>query len=442
MLAISAPVIVGFAGLAVDYNVWKKEQTALDRVTESAAMAAAFAKSKGVDDVLPYAIADATRNGYDDTRETLSVAFENGSITVDIERLSDRYLSSILTQDPVVISAKAEVELVEVDEVITVENEGVGSGYACITALDSNPVNQRGIYMHNNGFIEAENCGVHSNSQDRESDGGNERASIYMRNAHIEADFIRSVGETVVNSSNGYTTTNVEPVSGANAFIDPFANLTPPVAGACDNQGHTVNYVPEPEVLQPGTYCGDIIVQNGGSARFAPGLYHIVNGDLLVRGGVSIHDSEDVTFYFGGNNPGKWVIDNGTDVTLSAPTHGDTAGMLFWQSPDVQCTNNTYNYNNPGQNKFAGGVNFEFDGVIYAPNCGIVIDNNAQLSPSGDDAHMSMHAGWIEIRGNARLSTHSAPAAADLVAETEYTTVTTTTEVVVTNVIPELRFAQ
>jgi len=41
-MAVAAPVIIGFAGLAVDYNVWKKEQTALKRVSESAAMAAAY----------------------------------------------------------------------------------------------------------------------------------------------------------------------------------------------------------------------------------------------------------------------------------------------------------------------------------------------------------------------------------------------------------------
>ena len=194
---------------------------------------------------------------------------------------------------------------------------------------------------------------------------------------------------------------------------------------------------PSPAQLQPGTYCGDIIIQNGGKANFAPGVYNIVDGDLLVRGGASIYDSEGVTFYFGGNNPGKGVIDNGTDVNFSAPSSGDTAGMLFWQSADANC-HTGYN----GQNKFAGGADFNFDGVIYAPNCGLVIDNNAQLGPSTEDSHMSIHAAWIEMKGNTRITAFGADAEPDLVAETGFTGSSTTVQTtVITTLIPELQYA-
>jgi len=401
IMAVAAPVIIGVAGLAVDYNVWKKEKTELDRVTESAAMAAAFAQSKGVTDVVPYAVADATRNGFDPERGTLTVSFDAGRIAVDIESHSDRFLSSVISREPVVIAAKAAVELVEVQEIIEVENTGIGSGYACVTALDSNPINKRGIYMHDTAYINATGCGVHSNDVGVQPNPWTEESSIYMRNADIQADFIRSVGETVVNSENGNTTTGVEPQSNADVFVDPFASLTAPTVAACSNQGQTVNSSPTTTVLQPGSYCGDIIIQNGAKVRFEPGVYNIVNGDLLVRGGSSILDSEGVTFYFSGENTGNWIIDNGTDVALSAPTVGDTAGMLFWQSVNASCDNQTFGTT---QNRFAGGVDFKFEGVIYAPNCGIVIDNHAQLTPANANAHMSMHAGWIEIRGNLRLS--------------------------------------
>lgn len=435
VLAIAAPVIIGFTGLAIDYNIWKKEQTALSRVADSAAVAAAFAKSNGATDLEPYALADAEKNGFDASRESLAVSFSEGNVTVDLQRQSDRFLSSIITREPVILNSQANVELVE-KEVITTEVVP-NSGYPCITALDENPTTNRGIYMHNTAFINATDCGVHSNSEDVQSHPWIESASIYMRNAHIEADFIRSVGQTVVNDSNGFTTVNVEPQSGVQAFVDPFANLTPPVQGSCDNNGQTVNYVTTPTVLQPGTYCGDIIIQNGGQASFAPGVYNIINGDFLVRGGARIHDSQDVTFYFGGSNPGKWIIDNGTDVSLSAPSDGDSAGMLFWQSEQAQC--GLY-YNQ--QNKFAGGADFAFDGVIYAPNCGLVIDNNAQLSPSNETAHMSVHAAWIEMRGNTRLTAYGAPAEPELVSQTDFTgTTEVETNVVTTTITPQLRYS-
>lgn len=434
-MAVAAPVIIGVAGLAVDYNVWQKEQTALKRITESAAIAAAYAKADGATDIEPYALADAEKNGFDSSRETMNVSFADGTITVDIERQSDRFLSSIITNDDVLISALAEVDLIEHTEETTQSSSS--SGYACITALDSDPERNVGIHMHNTAYIEAENCGVHSNAVDTQQNAWTEEGSLYMRNAHIEADFVRAVGDAVVNDWNGDTTTSVEPESNAAPFIDPFAEMTPPAAGSCMNNGQTVNWVPSPTQLQPGTYCGDIIIQNGGKANFAPGVYNIVDGDLLVRGGASIYDSEGVTFYFGGNNPGKWIIDNGTDVHFSAPSNGDTAGMLFWQSADANC-HTGYN----GQNKFAGGAQFDFDGVIYAPNCGLVIDNNAQLGPSGEDAHMSVHAAWIEMKGNTRLTAYGADAEDSLVAETGFTSSSSSsTTTVVTTLIPELKYS-
>lgn len=437
-MAVAAPVIIGVAGLAVDYNVWQKEQTALKRITESAAMAAAYAKVAGATDLQPYALADAEKNGFDSSRETLSLSFSEGTITVNAQRESDRFLSSIVTQDDVLISALAEVDLVEYLEETT--EEVSSSGYACITALETNPDLDRGIYMHNDAKITATDCGVHSNSTDTHPNPSVEQGSLYMRNAHIEADYISAVGDAVVNDWNGYTSTNVVPQSGVAPFVDPFAEMVPPVQGACDNNGQTVNWVAEPAELQPGTYCGDIIIQNGGKANFAPGVYNIVNGDLLVRGGASIYDSEGVTFYFGGNNPGKWIIDNGTDVHFSAPSTGDTAGMLFWQSADASC-GNAYSYN--GQNKFAGGAKFNFDGVIYAPNCGLIIDNNAHLGPSSEDAHMSIHAAWIEMKGSAEITAYGADAEPALVAETDYTGETTTSvTTVVTTLVPELQYSE
>ena len=411
-LAIAAPIIIGISGLAIDYGVWKKDQTALQRTTESAALAAAFAKARGATDLQPYAVADARKNGFDESKESLNVGYANGEITVTMSRNSDRYLSAILSSEPLVINAIAAAELEEV----ATEGEPEAGGYACITALESNPTTQRGIYLHNTASIDATDCGVHSNSVDVKVNDWTEKGSIYVRNGSIVADSIRAVGEAVINSSNGSSTTSVEPENSAPAFIDPFAGMAEPVAGTCDNNGRTVNYVQTPAELIPGTYCGDIIIQNGGKASFAPGLYHLVDGNLYVRGGASIFDSTGVTFFFGGDNPGKWIIDNGTDVSFTAPAVGETAGMLFWQSAEASC-NEGYN----GQNKFAGGARFAFDGVIYAPNCGLVIDNNAHLTPSHSNAHMSIHTAWLEMRGSTLITAYGAPAEAALVAETGFT---------------------
>lgn len=436
VFAAASPVILGVAGLAIDYSIWEKEKIALQRISDSAVVAAAYAKAKGATNLEPYAIADATLNGFDAARESLVLTVVDDAIRVDMQRKSRRFLSTVITQDAVLINVTAQAD-VEASDAMTSTAASSG-GYACITALQDQPNQSRGIYMHNTAHIDATDCGVHSNSTRTKKNNWTEEGSIYLRNAHINSEYVRAVGEVVVNDWNGNSTTSVATESNAAAFVDPFAGLTPPTAGSCDNNGRTVNYVPTPEQLQPGTYCGDIIIQNGGKATFAPGVYHLVNGDLIVRGGASVFDSDGVTFYFGGNNAGKWIINNGTDVRFSAPVGGDTSGMLFWQSADAHCDSG---YN--GQNKFAGGARFEFDGVIYAPGCGLVIDNNAHLSPSSEDAHMSVHAAWIEMKGSARITVYGAPADADLASSTGYAESAAPAQTASnTDAKPRLRFVQ
>ncbi len=423
VFAVAMPVIVGIAGLAVDYGVWKKEQVVLQRTADSAVYAAAIAKAGGASDLEAYARANAIKNGFDISREELSIT-DGDIINVEMERTAKRYFSSILTTDGMVIGANAAAEINE----DTTSPDNAPGGYPCITALKADPEADRGIYMHDNAYIDVENCGVYSNATDVKINNWIEKGSIYLRNGDITASSIQAVGEAVINDWNGASTTSVEPQNFASGFVDPFAALTAPSAGACSNNGRTVNYVSTPAQFQPGTYCGDIIVQNGGKASFAPGVYNIINGDFLVRGGASIFDSTGVTFYFGGNSPGKWIINNGTNITLSAPVTGDTAGMLFWQSADAVC-----NFDYDGQNKFAGGVDFYFEGVIYAPNCGLVIDNNSEIIAANQSAHISIHAAWIEMAGNTRITAYGAGADSNLKNITGYTDEDSTVEVEVAN---------
>jgi hypothetical protein len=405
------------AGLAVDYNIWKQEQTALQRAVEVGAYSAAMARARGADDPLPYARAIIEANGFDPDSDNLQLSLDGDSVNVEMTREAKRYLSALFEDENLDIGADAAagVEKPEETEVAGGAN-GNDKGYPCVVAYQADSPAQRGIYMHNTANITLKGCGVHSNSNAVQSDPWVEEGSIYLRNASIEADSIRAVGEAIVNTSNGASSTSVEPESSSYRFNDPFAALEPPRQGPCDLPGRTVNFVQRAVTLTPGTYCGDIIVQNGGKARFAPGVYHIVNGDFLVRGGARIENSTDVTFYFGGDRPGKWIIDNGTDVVLSAPNGGEAAGMLFWQSAEADCDTG---YN--GQNRFAGGADFSFEGVIYAPGCGLVIDNNTHLEPAYGNSHMSIHAAWIEMRGSAALTARGRKADPELARKTGYT---------------------
>ncbi len=417
ILALSTPVVLGFAGLAVDYSMWKKEQTALTRVSESAAMAAAYARTRGVEDeavLAEYAKADAARNGFDPATESLEINVDGNNITVAIQSEAKRYLSSVINSDPVIITARGHAELVapktEVDD-SDIPNRYT---YPCLLALERHPETNRGIYVHDNSTVNAEKCGLQSNSINRDSGDGRELGAIYIRDADVEADYIRSVGETVVNNFSGRTTTSVEPESGTAHFVDTF--IVPqlfafgPVSNfaLCDHTGDTVvNLRSGLTTLTPGTYCGDIIVEDGGMVKFAPGVYKIHNGDLRVRDRGRILDSQDITIYFSGFDAGVWSIENASDVRLTAPSTGRTAGMLLWQNYLADCADSG---DSSEQNMFTGRARLELEGIIYSPGCGVILDKDTELSAPADDAHLSLHAGWVEMKGNSKFNVFGAQA--------------------------------
>jgi hypothetical protein len=111
-------------------------------------------------------------------------------------------------------------------------------------------------------------------------------------------------------------------------------------------------------ILNPGTYCGGIIL-NGGAAVLNPGLYILEGSGLLVNGG-SITGNNGVTFYLQAGS----VIFNGSSVpNLVAPTTGAYAGILFFQSPSDTSTA-TIN----------GGSGSVFQGALYFPGAALQLN--------------------------------------------------------------------
>jgi hypothetical protein len=134
--------------------------------------------------------------------------------------------------------------------------------------------------------------------------------------------------------------------------------------------------------LSPGVYCGGITIGNINSATFNPGVYILDGGGMKlgygggVSGGVT---GTGVSFFNTGTNSTYAAIQiiNGANSTLSAPTSGSMAGLLFYQDPSLS----------PGisaatTSAFAGGVNLILAGSMYFVNTAINFSNGTNSSTS------------------------------------------------------------
>jgi hypothetical protein len=159
------------------------------------------------------------------------------------------------------------------------------------------------------------------------------------------------------------------PVSGVTPVSDPFGTVAGPAAGACN----FTNYHPPWGTWSPtpGTYCGGITIDNGATANFAAGTYIINGGGLHFAGGTTITGS-GVMFYLTGTNAtyGSAVIDNGTNVTLSAQASGTYTGILFYQDRSINSAVNA---------SFAGGATMKLTGSLYFPTTGIAYSNGTAV---------------------------------------------------------------
>lgn len=246
----------------------------------------------------------------------------------------------------------------------------------CVYVLDPSAPN---AFVANNGASVTMNCGIVINDS-------NSVAASITGGATVSASAISVTGGYVVN--NGATVSPL-PTTGAQATADPFASVTAPAAGSCNY----TNYNPGwgNWTLNPGTYCGGIVISNGATASFNAGTY-IVNGGAVHFAGGSTITGSGVMFYLTGTNAsyGSVVMDNGVNVTLSAQTSGPYSGLLFFQDRAIVSSTNA---------TFAGGASTQLTGSLYFATTGISYSNG-----TSGTGYTALVAKQVSFVGGANLN--------------------------------------
>ena len=108
---------------------------------------------------------------------------------------------------------------------------------------------------------------------------------------------------------------------------DPLSMRVSPEYDSCD---YVDTKVIGNETLEPGVYCGGLVV-DGGHARLSPGVYIITNGPLWVTNDGTLSGNH-VGFFLAGSEA-KVQFDLDANIDVSAPRDGVMAGLLLFSSP-------------------------------------------------------------------------------------------------------------
>ena len=165
------------------------------------------------------------------------------------------------------------------------------------------------------------------------------------------------------------------PTSGVSPISDPMSGLPVPATATytCDNFNYSAGGT---KTLSPGVYCGGINPPSNANYTLSAGTYILVGGGLgvgnnasLAGSGVMIYNTYGATTNHGTLTYSPINISAGATVTLSAPTSGTYAGILFFEDRSAPASFDT----------FGGNTNSYYEGTIYAKNAAITMYGTSSI---------------------------------------------------------------
>jgi len=352
MMAILIALFLAFGGLVLDGGRIYFEKRRLQAAADAAAYGGALELKRGLrpnlnleTEIVTAGRDDARINGVEHGVNTIDVAI-NHPPTTGPNAGSTGHVEAIITETvPTFLMRVLNINTA------TIRARGVAgleaNGDACVIALD--PDDRGALRVAGTALLDAK-CGVLSNSYDT---CGMEVSG----NAEVHGTWIGVAGQHC-----GGGVYDPPAVNGALQIIDPLGWMTPPDYANVTPVYTNVKVTNATATLNPGYYQGGIEISGSSSnVTFNPGLY-VLDSGLKITGGVVTGD--DVTFYNVGNE--YFDIDGATQVELSAPTSGDTQGMLFWGSASSPNGNPGHKLRGTSQTSFTGAIYFPAQHVDWA----------------------------------------------------------------------------
>lgn len=370
-----------FIGASVDYGMALRARTALQNMTDAAAIAGAR---------LP---ATSNMNRYNAAQAMLDSTLGQSQFSAaqtNIDASNAEVIVAASYNQPTAIMGLLGVNSIPVAATSAARSQIENGGVVCMLAL--NPSTDDGLHLQGITKTSSKNCWAWVNSSSSEA--------------------INAVG-AASGTAQGYCTAggviggehfNPTPFSGCEPMDDPFAadfTWHYPDADNCDYSN--IQLSNGTFTLRPGTYCGGIELKPQANVTLQSGIYVIRNGILKVQAGSTL-TGNGVSVFFRGS--GTTIdIRGGANVSLKAPASGSYAGFLFvdrtfsWETSTIDAT-------------VQGGGNIKLEGILYAPRWRVLISGNSQINQ--DSKFFAMIADSFYLEGNGQLFINSDNDAAGL----------------------------
>jgi hypothetical protein len=279
----------------------------------------------------------------------LSVASGSSTLTLSAAGSLSTTFARVLGFSTVNVSAGAAVTL-------------VADGLGCVLSLSRTA--SGALSGTGSSSVSLSNCSLYDNSN-------SSTALTVGGSSRIEALSVGVVGG-MTGSDNITTTQGIK--TGLTPLVDPYRDVANPiesgtVQSACNGQcSHGT------ATLDPGIYKQGMKLVAGANITLNPGVYYLED-DLNIQGGATLTGT-GVTLVFTSGNGTKYAtanISGSATVNLTAPTTGDTAGIVIFGDRSTPST---------ASFKFNGGSTQILGGAVYVPSASIDYAGGAGTSTS------------------------------------------------------------
>lgn len=396
MAAVMAPVLIGFAALAVDGGYWMGTQVALQAQANAGAIGAVRAQTYGLTTASAIqAVAQSAAAAASSAVASPSVTATIGTGTAQVtsQKGASIYLAQIMGVSGFQNAASASAGGAGIQQFMS----------GCLIAFDKTAA--QSIFVSGGATITAQNCGVISDSS-ATSTTGTSNAIVAQPSGKIIAPQVLAVGGIYANTSGGAyigagsgKTGTV--ASGAALTGDPLAAMgTPPALPTFPANGATTN------ISSTGysfSYSAAYSQSWGGCGSYS-GVCYINAGSF---DGFSTNTAS-FTFNTGANTPngssvytvyGQIAVGGGGTVTLQTGTYYLSGDVKNGVVSDYAFTANAATVNFAGGTYyFNGGLNIAAnDSVTFGP--GIYIIANGNLNVGGGASITANDATFVLIDG-------------------------------------------
>lgn len=340
VFALALVVLMGAAGVALDFARAHHARTEMQNALDSAVLAGARA-----DEGTQAAIANNmfTKNFSDKGAKNVSASFGPAG--------EGEFAGTATGRINTTLAAVLGIEHLDIN--VAAKAKGVGGGtesVVCIIALDKTA--SQALLVNSGAKVNAPDCEAHVKSR------GNP-AAVFNAGTKLITQRICIAGQNILDNGGEHPNIEKECVTSD----DPFAGKMPtPTVGACTSiqpiNGGTVT-------LNPGVYCG-LNFNNNPKVTFKPGLYIVKNGDWNVNGGE--WTGTGVTFYFADTS--KIQLNSQVKVDIKAPTSGTYKDLVMFEKPGLSRTNYPFNDTKDMMN---------LEGVMYLPSRDVIFNGGSTL---------------------------------------------------------------